>query len=157
MPKTSAGLLMFRRRPAGLEVFLVHPGGPFWKRKDDGAWSIPKGELSAGEDPLTAARREFHEETGMHAGGPFTPLAPVKQPGGKLVLAWAVEGQCAPEQVRSNTFRMQWPPNSGTEMEFPEIDRADWFTLEAAAGKILRGQRDLLRQLQQLNPGGTAR
>ncbi len=150
VPRTSAGLLMYRRRPDGLEVFLVHPGGPFWTRKDDGAWSIPKGELSTGEDPLRAARREFHEETGMHARGPFAALKPVKQPGGKIVLGWAFEGECVPEHVHSNTFRMEWPPGSGTEREFPEVDRADWFSLDAARRKILKGQRDLLRQLEDL-------
>lgn len=141
---------MYRRRPEGLEVFLVHPGGPFWRSKDNGAWSIPKGELSPDEDPLQAARREFQEETGIHAKGPFAALTPVKQPGGKLVLAWAVEGECDPEQVRSNTFRVQWPPGSGQEREFPEIDRADWFALDVASRKILKGQRGLLRQLKAL-------
>lgn len=153
MAKQSAGLLMYRRRHGSLEIFLVHPGGPFWARKDLGAWSIPKGEFSD-EDPLQAARREFEEETGfpVSAGEAFLPLEAVRQPGGKTVHAWAFEGDCDAEEVTSNTFSMEWPRGSGREQEFPEVDRAEWFTLDTARTKILKGQRPLLEQLAGL-PG----
>jgi len=142
MAKTSAGLLLFRRTARGTEVFLVHPGGPFWANRDDGAWSIPKGEIAAGEDPLAAARREFTEETGLTVSGNFTPLAPITQKGGKIVHAWAIEADVDPAQVQSNTFTFKGK-------EFPEIDRAAWFSLEAARAKILESQSPLLGQLAQ--------
>lgn len=142
---------MYRRRGGRLEVFLVHPGGPFWARKDEGAWSIPKGEYADDEEPLAAARREFAEETGLAPpGGPddCVPLAPRRQPGGKRVHAWAVEGDCDPEAVRSNTFEMEWPPRSGKRRAFPEVDRAGWFDLPAARRKLGKGQRPLLDELE---------
>jgi predicted NUDIX family NTP pyrophosphohydrolase len=148
MPKQSAGLLIYRRRHGRLEVFLVHPGGPFWQKKDQGAWSIPKGEFAAGEDPLEAAKREFHEETGFTATGEFTPLEPLKQPSGKVVHAWLVEGDFDPALLRSNTFKLEWPRNSKKFIDVPEVDRADWFALEIAREKILPGQRPFLDQLQ---------
>jgi predicted NUDIX family NTP pyrophosphohydrolase len=153
MPKISAGLLLHRTANGQLEIFLVHPGGPFWAKKDDGAWSIPKGEFSPGEDPLAAAQREFHEETGLTVAGPFVPLTPVKQPGGKIVHAWAVAApHLEAAAIRSNTFSLEWPPRSGKSREFPEVDRAAWFPLPEARAKILKGQLPLLDQLeQQLN------
>lgn len=138
---------MYRRREVGLEVFLVHPGGPFWAKKDLGAWSIPKGEYPDSEDPLEAAKREFFEETGFVAHGNFISLGQVKQRGGKLVAAWAVEGDAEPAYFKSNTFEMEWPPHSGRRIEVPEVDRAGWFTIEAAQTKILSGQRPLLDAL----------
>ncbi len=147
MPPTSAGLLLFRKHEGRLEVFLVHPGGPFWRNKDLGAWSIPKGECKPGEDPLGAARREFHEETGFDVAGPFTPLAPVRQAGGKTVQAWAAEADIDPARIVSNTFTMEWPPRSGRQQEFPEVDRAAWFPLEEARLRILPRQAPLLDQL----------
>jgi predicted NUDIX family NTP pyrophosphohydrolase len=146
----SSGLLLFRRRPAGVEVLLVHPGGPFWSRKDIGAWSIPKGGHEAGETPIEAARREFHEETGFSVDGPFLPLTPVRQAGGKQVTAWAVEGDVDAAAARSATFMMEWPPKSGHQKEFPEIDRVAWFPLDVAAQKILAGQRPLIEELRLL-------
>ena len=140
MPKTSAGLLLYRHASDGLEVFLVHPGGPFWAHKDDGVWSIPKGEFGPDEDPLAAAQREFTEETGFTASGDFVPLTPVKQPSGKVVHAWAVERDCDPALVRSNTFEFKG-------REYPEIDRAAWFGLAKARRKILRGQAGFLDEL----------
>ena len=150
MPKKSAGLLMFRRREGLLEVFLVHPGGPFWARKDEGAWSIPKGEYEPGEDPLEAARREFQEETGFQAAGEFLPLTPRKQPSGKIVSAWALEGDGDASAIRSNTFSMEWPPRSGKQQEFPEVDRAGWFPIPAAKAKILKGQIPFLDELDEI-------
>ena len=126
----------------------MHPGGPFWAKKDDGAWSIPKGEIAEDEDPLKAAKREFREETGFQIDGNFIALTPVKQAGGKWVYAWAVEGDCGAELIRSNTFSMEWPPRSGKRQEFPEINRAAWFPLDVAKQKILKGQLSLLEQLQ---------
>ena len=149
-PKTSAGILLYRRRGGALEVLLVHPGGPFWARKDDGAWSIPKGEPLAGEDLLGAAKREFFEETGVPLDGDFQALAPVRRPGGKTVHAWAVEGDCDPAAVRSNSFALEWPPRSGRRQEFPEIDRAGWFDLATARRKLTAGQLGLVDQLQLL-------
>ena len=149
MPKHSAGLLMYRRREV-LEVFLVHPGGPFWAKKDLGAWSIPKGEYTPAEDALAAARREFQEETGFPAAGEFLPLTPQKQPSGKLIQAWAFQGDCDPGAVRSNTFTMEWPPRSGHTKDFPEIDRAGWFTLEEAKVKIIQGQVGFLEELEEI-------
>ncbi|HVY94082.1 MAG TPA: NUDIX domain-containing protein [Bryobacteraceae bacterium] len=148
MKKLSAGLLMFRKRD-GIEVFLVHPGGPFWAKKDEGAWSIPKGEYESGDDPLAAAFREFEEETGFRPEpkGELLALGEVRQPGGKLVTAWAFEGDCDEASIRSNTFSMEWPRGSGRMREFPEIDRAGWFGIEAARKKILKGQIGLLDRL----------
>jgi predicted NUDIX family NTP pyrophosphohydrolase len=147
MPRTSAGLLLYRHHAGRLEVLLVHPGGPFWARKDEGAWSIPKGELAEDEDPLAAAVREVEEETGCVVTGEFRPLDPVRQPGGKTVLAWAVECDFDAATLKSNTFSMEWPPKSGSVRRFPEIDRAAWFDVEDARRKLLRGQVPLLDQL----------
>lgn len=147
MSKKSAGLLLFRERSKNLEVLLVHPGGPFWAKKDDGAWSIPKGEFGDGEDPLAAARREFQEELGALVDGEIIPLDTVKQAGGKAVHAWAVRGDFDPSGLRSNTFSMEWPPRSGRQREFPEVDRAEWFGIDAARTKILESQAPLLDRL----------
>jgi predicted NUDIX family NTP pyrophosphohydrolase len=141
---------MFRRRESGPEVLLVHPGGPFWARKDLGAWTIPKGELEDGEDELATAQREFEEETGIRPAGPFHPLGRVKQKSGKVVHAWAFEGDCAPETIRSNTFKMEWPARSGMWREYAEVDRAEWFALEAARGRINPAQVALLEALLRL-------
>jgi predicted NUDIX family NTP pyrophosphohydrolase len=148
MPRQSAGLLLYRAGPRGLEVFLVHPGGPFWTKKDEGAWSIPKGEFDDLEDPLAAARREFEEETGFTPRGEPTPLEPLRQAGGKRVQAWALQQDVDPARLRSNTFSMEWPPKSGKYREFPEVDRGEWFSLEEAGRKILKGQAGFLVQLQ---------
>ena len=150
MPKNSAGLLMYRFRDGALEVFLVHPGGPFWARKDFGVWSIPKGEFNPDEDPLEAARREFQEETGFVADGSFTPLTPVKQGSGKIVTAWAFEGDCDETRIKSNTFSIEWPPSSGRQQEFPEVDKAAWLGIEAAKEKILKGQALLIDELRRI-------
>jgi predicted NUDIX family NTP pyrophosphohydrolase len=147
--KNSAGILLYRLRGSEIEVFLVHPGGPFWTKKDAGAWSIPKGEFEADEDPLEAAKREFQEETGFAVEGNFIELTPVKQPGGKVVYAWAVKGDCKAESIKSNTFSLEWPPRSGKRKEFPEVDRAGWFTPEVAREKILKGQLGLLEELKR--------
>jgi len=147
MAKKSAGLLLFRERTAGLDVLLVHPGGPFWAKKDDGAWSIPKGEFGDDEEPLTAAKREFEEEMGVPPVGNFVPLEPIRQPGGKLVFAWALQADFDTSRLKSNIFSMEWPPKSGRQQEFPEIDRAGWFPIETARTKILKGQAGLLEQL----------
>ena len=147
MDRKSAGLLMYRMSDGQVEVLLIHPGGPFWARKEEGAWSIPKGEF-ADEDPLEAAKREFQEETGFTASGDFRPFIPIKQTGGKTVYAWAVEGDCDAEAVTSNTFTMEWPPHSGQSRAFPEADRAAWFPLPQAREKILRSQQPLLDQLE---------
>ena len=151
--KLSAGVLLYRLRPEGLEVFLVHPGGPFWKRKDEGAWSIPKGECLESGDLLAEAKREFREETGIELGGLYRPLSPVKQPGGKIVHAWAVEGDLDPSQLKSNTFTLEWPPRSGRQQAFPEVDRGEWFRLTAARTKLLVGQRPLLDELERMLGG----
>ena len=148
--KESAGIVLYRYRDSRLEIFLVHPGGPFWKNKDSGAWSIPKGEFEPGEDPLKAARREFHEETGFLVDGSFNLLTPVRQAGGKVVHAWAVQGDCEAESIRSNSFTVEWPPRSGQRKEFLEVDRAGWFSLELAREKILKGQLMLLDELQRI-------
>jgi len=137
---------LYRRR-GELEVFLVHPGGPFWSKKDAGAWSVPKGEINEGEDPFEAAKREFTEETGFPIDGEFRPLDPVKQSGGKVVQAWAIEADCDPAQVRSNLFSMEWPPKSGQKKEFPEVDRAQWFNIPEARKRILVAQIGLIDQL----------
>ena len=147
---SSAGLLLYRIRHAAIEVLLVHPGGPYWKPKDDGAWSIPKGEFSGAEDPLVAARREFFEETGVAIEGDLRALKPIQQSGGKIVHAWAVEGDLDPTAIVSNTFDIEWPPRSGRLQSFPEIDRAAWFALPEATRKILRGQMPLLEELAQM-------
>jgi predicted NUDIX family NTP pyrophosphohydrolase len=139
MPKLSAGLLLFQRS-THLELFLVHPGGPFWARKDDGAWSLPKGEYSETEDALLAAKREFQEETGISVDGDFLPLGELRQPGGKLITAWALEKYVDPTLVKSNLFSMEWPPKSGKTQEFPEVDRAAWFPAPQARTKLLKGQ-----------------
>src|SRR5262245_29759389 len=152
MARTSAGLLMFRWRHGQLEILLVHPGGPFWAKKDEGAWSIPKGEIGEHEEALAAARREVEEETGATPEGVFIPLAPVRQAGGKVVHAWAIESDFDPASLTSNTFRMEWPPRSGHQQTFPEVDRAAWFTLDAARQKILRGQRPLIDELARALP-----
>ena len=144
--KTSAGLLLYRRCPE-LEVFLVHPGGPFWTRKDAGAWSIPKGEIEDGEDMLQAAKREFTEETGFTISGEFRSLDPLKQPGGKIIYAWAIEADCDPGQIRSNLFSLEWPPKSGKMQQYPEVDRAAWFNIAQARNKILAGQVGFIEQL----------
>jgi predicted NUDIX family NTP pyrophosphohydrolase len=148
--KESAGILMYRLRNSTLEVFLVHPGGPFWTKKDIGAWSIPKGELLQDEDHLNAAKREFQEETGFLPEGNFIALTPHKQPGGKLVYAWAVKGDCDAKMIVSNTFSMEWPPLSGKRQDFPEADRAEWFTIDVAKDKILKGQVGLLEELSHI-------
>jgi predicted NUDIX family NTP pyrophosphohydrolase len=148
MAKQSAGLLMYRRGGGVLEFFLVHPGGPFWAKKELGAWSIPKGEYGAEEDPLEAAKREFEEETGLNPSGDFLALSPIKQPGGKMIHAWGFEGDCNPGGIRSNTFSLEWPPRSGRWQEFPEVDRAGWFQIEEAKAKILKGQAGFLEALQ---------
>jgi predicted NUDIX family NTP pyrophosphohydrolase len=147
MAAISAGLLLYRSSPRGLEVLLVHPGGPFWARRDLGAWSIPKGEVDPGEDLLAAARREFHEETGFVAEGSAVPLGQVRQTGGKLVHAWAVEGDLDPAQLRSNTFEVPWPRGSGRTRVFPEVDRAGWFDLAEARRRILPAQAAFLDAL----------
>jgi predicted NUDIX family NTP pyrophosphohydrolase len=144
MKRQSAGLLMFRRRSSRIEFFLVHPGGPFFKNKDLGAWSIPKGEYVDGEEALSAAKREFEEETGMAPRGEFAPLGQVTQASGKVVTAWAFEGDCDAEKIRSNAFSMEWPPKSGKMREFPEVDRAEWFPIEIARQKILKAQAEFL-------------
>ena len=147
VPKRSAGLLMYRRRETGIEVFLVHPGGPFWAKKDLGAWSVPKGEYRDSEDPLEAAKREFEEETGFIAHGDFLPLGELKQPGGKVVTAWAFEGDCDPAKLQSNTFEMEWPPRSGRTIEVPEVDRGAWFSISDARLKLLGGLREFLDRM----------
>jgi predicted NUDIX family NTP pyrophosphohydrolase len=145
--RKSAGLLLFRRTPAGVEVLLVHPGGPLWAKKDEGAWSIPKGEIDADEDPLAAARREFEEELGSPVSGEFIALAPIRQASGKVVHAWAVEGDFDPATLTSGMFSMEWPPRSGRQQEFPEVDRAEWFAIDDARRKINKAQIELLDQL----------
>ena len=131
-------------------MLLAHPGGPYWKSRDLGAWTLPKGEIDEGEDPYDAARREFVEETGFALGDSAIALVPLKQPSGKLIHAWALEGDCNPGDARSIVFRMEWPPKSGNEVDFPEIDRVEWFDLPEAARRILPGQAPFLAQLQSL-------
>jgi predicted NUDIX family NTP pyrophosphohydrolase len=150
MPKISAGIILFRFQNRTLQVFLVHPGGPFWAKKDLGAWSIPKGLLDQDEDPLAAAQREFREETGFTVSGNFLQLKPVKQKSGKVINAWAVEGDWNPTEMKSNTFSLEWPPRSGKQKEFPEVDRAAWFDIKEAKGRIIPGQLGLLEELQQI-------
>jgi predicted NUDIX family NTP pyrophosphohydrolase len=150
MAASSAGILMYRGTRQSLEVLLVHPGGPFWRNKDDGAWSIPKGEIDAGEDPEGVARREFTEELGSAPAGPLRPLGEIRQRGGKRVHAFAMKGDLDVGTVVSNTFAMEWPPKSGRTQTFPEVDRAEWFALPVARTKILEGQRPLLDRLEEL-------
>ena len=150
MGKQSAGLLMYRRAAKAVEVFLVHPGGPYWAKKELGIWSIPKGEYAIGEDAFAAAKREFQEETGLTPKGEFRELSPIKQRGGKLVKAWAFEGDCNPADIHSNPFTMEWPPRSGQSQTFPEVDRADWFRLDDAKERILEAQINLLEELEEL-------
>ncbi|HSE60275.1 MAG TPA: NUDIX domain-containing protein [Nitrospiraceae bacterium] len=147
--KLSAGIILYRRRETGLEVLIVHPGGPFWAKKDEGAWSIPKGEYVEGEDPLSVAKREFYEETGSALTGPCLELSPAKQPSGKIIRAWAVEGDLDATAIRSNSFSLEWPPRSGRVQSFPEVDRACWYALEQAKVKLLPGQRAFLEELRQ--------
>jgi predicted NUDIX family NTP pyrophosphohydrolase len=150
MPRISAGLLMYRMKDGKPQVLLAHPGGPFFSKKDEGAWTIPKGEVESGEDLLATARREFEEETGVAPSGPFVALKPIKQKGGKIVHAWAFQGDCDPGAIVSNTFTMEWPPKSGRAMEFPEIDRADFFDLAEARRKIKAGQEALIDELESI-------
>jgi predicted NUDIX family NTP pyrophosphohydrolase len=147
MPKRSAGILMYRQHGAEPEVLLVHPGGPFWKNKDLGAWSIPKGEYSDPEDPLAVAKREFEEETGARPLGRFLPLGELVQPGRKIVTAFALEGEFDPATLQSNTFELEWPPRSGRTASFPEVDRAQWFSPADARRKILKGQSEFVTRL----------
>lgn len=149
MVKRSAGVLLFRKSRDGLEVLLVHPGGPFWKNKDEGAWSIPKGELEETEDAQAAARRELWEETGIVVAGPLMELGTFRQPSGKLVSAWAVEGDFDPNQLKSNSCWVEWPPKSGRSIEVPEVDRVAWFSLDEAMAKLTRGQVPIIRALAE--------
>jgi predicted NUDIX family NTP pyrophosphohydrolase len=153
MAKESAGILLYRQRDGATEVFLVHPGGPFWKKKDAGAWSIAKGEANAGEERLAAAIREFAEETGTTLAGDFRALPPVKQAGGKWVHAWAIAGDLDPAMLVSNEFEMEWPPRSGKRVRFPEVDRGAWFALDEARNHINKGQAALLDALAALLAG----
>jgi len=150
MAKQSAGVLLFRMKREQLEVFLVHPGGPFWIKKDAGAWSIPKGEIETGEEALQVAIREFKEETGQEIEGSFSELQPVKQKAGKIIKAWAVEGDIDENTIVSNTFEIEWPPGSGKKKIFPEVDKAQWFSLTEASEKINPGQLPLIEELKQI-------
>ena len=147
MPQKSAGILMYRRRGGAIEVLLVHPGGPFWKKKDAGAWTIPKGLYAAGEEALAAAKREFEEETGAAPAGEFIPLGEFRQSSAKTVSVWAVEGEFDVTKLKSNIFALEWPPKSGKMNKYPEVDRAAWFAPEEARRKILKGQRPALDAL----------
>ena len=157
MPAVSAGLLLYRRRGSGVEVFLVHPGGPYWARKDDGAWSVPKGLVDAGEEELACAKREFKEETGFEVqgfGGQHD-LGTFQLPGGKRLHVWAVEGDCNPAELNSNFFEMEWPPKSGRTARFPEVDRGGWFDQTPALLKIVKGQRPVIEKFYaELGRGG---
>jgi len=147
MVKKSAGILLYRIKNKFFEVFLVHPGGPFWAKKDLGAWSIPKGEFTEDEDPLDAAKREFEEELGISCSGEFIPLTTITQKSGKIVYVWALEGDIDLNQIKSNTFKMEWPPKSGKKQEFPEIDRGEWFSVSEAKQKINENQVALIEEL----------
>jgi predicted NUDIX family NTP pyrophosphohydrolase len=147
MAQRSAGILMYRRKGGAVEVLLVHPGGPFWAKKDDGAWTVPKGGYEAGEDALAAAKREFEEETGAIPSGEFVPLGEFRQSAGKIVSVWGLEGDFDPATLQSNSFALEWPPRSGTSREFPEVDRAAWFSPAQARRKILKGQVAVLDAL----------
>lgn len=151
MVAKSAGVLVYRRRARALEVLLVHPGGPFWAKRDAGAWSIPKGEYADDEQPEAAARREFAEETGWTLAGALTPLGEVRQKAGKAVTAFAAEGDFDPATLKSNEFEMEWPPRSGRRASFPEVDRAEWFSLDRAREKLIEGQRPLLDRLAAIS------
>jgi predicted NUDIX family NTP pyrophosphohydrolase len=157
VPKLSAGVLVFRVRDGMPQVLLVHPGGPFWKARDDGAWSVPKGEYDAGEEPLDAAMREFREELGVAPPGDGEPvfLGELRQSSGKRVSAWAIEGDLDPATTQSNMFTMEWPPRSGRLAEFPEVDRAGWFGLDDARRKLVRGQAGFIDRLEELLEGGS--
>src|SRR5688500_7264132 len=148
--RLAAGILLYRRAARGLEVLLAHPGGPFWANKDEGAWSLPKGEPAPGEDPLACARRELEEETGVVAHGPFVDLGEVRQKSGKVVHGWAAEGEGEPASMKSNTFTMEWPPRSGRMASVREVDRCGWFDLEEARHRINPGQIELLDRLAEL-------
>jgi predicted NUDIX family NTP pyrophosphohydrolase len=150
MSRTSAGILVYKKTQAGPEVLLVHPGGPFWSAKDLNSWSVPKGEIDEGEDPFEAAKREFGEETGLLIDGDFVSLETVKQSSGKSVICWAVEGEIDVSKVKSNLFKMEWPPKSGAMKEFPEIDRAEWFPAETAKLKIVKGQIPIIENLERI-------
>ena len=145
----SAGILLYKGRGEALRVLLVHPGGPYWEKRDLGAWTIPKGGIAPGEEPLAAARRELAEETGCDAAGEALPLAPIRQKAGKLVHAWAVEGDCDAAAIRSNLFPLEWPPRSGRIAEFPEVDRAAWFSIAEARERILASQVPFLEELER--------
>jgi predicted NUDIX family NTP pyrophosphohydrolase len=145
--KLSAGVILYRRGKGRVEVLLAHPGGPYWRRKDAGAWSIPKGECGDGEEPLAAAFREFEEETGIKLEGALEPLGEVKQAGGKIVHAWTIERDCDPTRMHSNTFSLEWPPKSGNVQEFPEIDRFEWFPIAEARQKLVKAQTAFLDRL----------
>ena len=147
MPRTSAGIALFRRARGSLELFLAHPGGPFWRNRDEGAWTFPKGEYTSAEDPLIAARREFREEIGLDVDGEFIDLGTVTQSGGKRVRVFAIEGDCDPRAIRSNTFKQVWPPKSGRYEEFPEVDRAGWFSPAEAKSKLIAAQREFVDRL----------
>lgn len=153
MSRVSAGLLMYRQQAARVDVLLVHPGGPFFKNKDEGAWSIPKGEVEPGEELLAAARREFTEELGLIPTGSFLPLTSIKQRGGKTVHAWAFRGDCDPTSIHSNLVTIEWPPRSGRHVEFPEVDRADFFGIDQALLKVNSAQRPLILQLVEAITG----
>ena len=148
MAKKTAGLLMFRRKDKCLQVLLAHPGGPYWTHKDQGAWSMPKGEYEDDEEPLQAAQREFQEETGFAVCAPYVALGTVKQPGGKMLIAWAFEGDCDPTQLVSNMFALEWPPKSSELRSFPEMDKAEWFDLDQARAYIMKGQIPFLDELE---------
>lgn len=150
MPARSAGILLYRRRDGELQVLLAHPGGPFWMRRDAGAWTIPKGEIAPGESAEAAARREWREELGSEAGGALEPLGTIRQRAGKLVDAFALEGDFDPGSLRSNTFEVEWPPRSGRAQVFPEVDRVAWLALAVARDKILSSQSPLLERLEAL-------
>jgi len=148
--RRSAGIILYRKRHGSTEIFLVHPGGPYWAKRDDGSWSIPKGEYEEGEEAIDAARREFLEETGVAVNGPFLALRPVRQPSGKIITAWAAEGELDPARLRSNSFSLEWPPKSGITQSFPEVDRGAWFSLTEARDKLSRGQLPLLQGIADL-------
>ena len=148
--KRSAGILLFRGGAGALEVLLAHPGGPFWRARDEGVWTIPKGGIDEGEEPLDAALREFNEETGFIASPPFLPLTPLRQRSGKTVFAWAAQGECDPASLSSLHFTMEWPPRSGRMQSFPEIDRAGWFSPDEARARILPGQRAFIDELERV-------
>ena len=154
MTRVSAGLLMYRIHDAKLQVLLAHPGGPFYRNKDEGVWTIPKGEINPEEDLQDAAKREFEEETGLKPTGQFLALKPIRQKGGKIVHAWAFQGDCDPTAIVSNTFSMEWPPKSGRQVEVPEIDRADFFDVDAARRKINAAQMAFVEECEQLVLGG---